>query len=146
MSEWAIEGRRKDGVVIIPHFPNPRAEHAATIVEGLADGIEMTSWRLLYEGIDPYSLSDWYRYLNCGYMVAAVGGTDKMSADTAVGTVRTYARIRGPFTYESWKDAVRRRETFVTYGPLIEFVVEGRPMGADIALDASGVSTAAATR
>jgi len=28
----------------------------------------------------PYSLSDWYRYLNCGYLVAAVGGTDKMSA------------------------------------------------------------------
>ena len=74
-----------------PHFPNPRRRHAATLVSGDADAIEMTSWSDFYAGIDPYSLSDWYRYLNCGYMVPAVGGTDKMSASMAVGTVRTYA-------------------------------------------------------
>ena len=26
-------------------------------------------------------------------------------------------------------DAVRRCETFVTYGPLLEFCVDGKPMG-----------------
>jgi hypothetical protein len=57
----------------------PAAEHAASIVSGDIDGVEMTSWGDLYSGINPYSLSDWYRYLNCGYMVAAVGGTDKMT-------------------------------------------------------------------
>ena len=68
------------GLVVLPHFPHPRAEHAASIVSGNVDAFEMTSWENLYGGIDPYSLSDWYRYLNCGYLVAAVGGTDKMSA------------------------------------------------------------------
>jgi hypothetical protein len=94
----------------------------------------------LYGGIDPYSLSDWYRYLNCGYLAAAVGGTDKMSANTAVGTVRTYARIapNEPFTYQTWMEAVRRAETFVTYGPLIEFAVDGHPMGSRIQMSASG--------
>jgi len=131
LTDWARRCRKQDGVVIIPHFPNPRCEHAATIVSGDADGVEMTAWGELYAGIDPYSLSDWYRYLNCGYLVAAVGGTDKMSASTAVGTVRTYARV-GPdreFTYEAWKDAIRRAETFVTYGPLLEFAVEGKSAG-----------------
>jgi len=61
------------------------------------------------------------------YMTAAVGGTDKMNAETAVGTVRTYARIdpQREFSYEAWKDAIRRAHTFVTYGPLIEFAVDG---------------------
>ena len=102
----------------------------------------MTSWQDLYSGISPYSLSDWYRYLNCGYQVAAVGGTDKMTAMTAVGTVRTYARIAAdqPFTYEAWMEAVRRAETFVTYGPLLTFAVDGRPMGSRIAMTANGGS------
>ena len=110
LTEWARQCKQQGGVVVLPHFPNPRAEHAASIVSGDVDAVEMTSWGDLYGGIDPYSLSDWYRYLNCGYLVAAVGGTDKMTANTAVGTVRTYARIAPgkPFTYEAWMEAVRR--------------------------------------
>jgi len=142
LSEWARQCKQQGGVVVLPHFPNPRAEHAAAVVNGDVDAVEMTSWGDLYSGIDPYSLSDWYRYLNCGYLVAAVGGTDKMSADTAVGTVRTYARIppdaREGFTYANWMDAVRRAETFVTYGPLLDFAVDGKPMGSRIVLSASG--------
>ena len=140
LSEWAEACRGKGGIVVVPHFPQPRAEHAAAIVAGKIDGIEMTSWGDLYSGISPYSLSDWYRYLNCGHLVAAVGGTDKMSADTAIGTVRTYARIRQglPFTYDEWKMAVRRCETFVTYGPLMEFFVDGKPMGSRIQAGPTG--------
>ena len=140
LTDWARQCKKQNGVVIIPHFPNPRCEHAATIVAGDADGIEMTAWGELYAGINPYSLSDWYRYLNCGYLVAAVGGTDKMSASTAVGTVRTYARINKnrPFTYEAWKEAIRHAETFVTYGPLLEFAVEGKPAGTWIDVGPNG--------
>jgi hypothetical protein len=138
--EWARRCRSQGGLVVLPHFPHPRAEHAAAVITGDVDAIEMTSWENRYLGIDPYSLSDWYRYLNCGYLVPAVGGTDKMTAGTAVGTVRTYARIRPghEFDYESWKEAVRGRETFVTYGPLLEFAVDGHPMGSRIALSSHG--------
>jgi len=140
LTEWARQCKHQGGLVVLPHFPQPRAEQAASIVSGDVDALEMTSWGNLYGGIDPYSLSDWYRYLNCGYLVAAVGGTDKMSADTAVGTVRTYALIPldKPFTYENWKEAVRRAETFVTYGPLLEFFVDGRPPGSRIEMSSSG--------
>jgi hypothetical protein len=73
-------------------------------------------------------------------MVAAVGGTDKMSASTAVGTVRTYAHIAPgvPFDYEAWMEAVRRAETFVSYGPLLDFAVDGHPMGTSIEMTSSG--------
>ena len=140
LTEWARQCRKQGGLVVLPHFPNPRAEHAASIVSGDIDALEMTSWGNLYGGIDPYSLADWYRYLNCGYLVAAVGGTDKMSASMAVGTVRTYARIAPnvAFTYETWMEAIRRAETFVTYGPLLEFAVGGHPMGSRIEMSATG--------
>jgi hypothetical protein len=140
LTEWARQCRKQGGLVVLPHFPQPRAENAASIVGGDIDAVEMTAWGNLYGGISPYSLSDWYRYLNCGYMVAAVGGTDKMSANTAVGTVRTYARLAPdePFTYQTWMEAVRRAETFVTYGPLLDFTVDGHPMGRRIAMSSNG--------
>jgi hypothetical protein len=140
LTEWARQCHQQQGIVVLPHFPNPRAEHAASIVSGDIDAIEMTAWEDLYNGIDPYSLSDWYRYLNCGYLVPAVGGTDKMTSATAVGTVRTYARIDPAlgFDYETWKSAIRRKETFVTYGPLLEFFVNGKPMGSQIEMTKKG--------
>jgi hypothetical protein len=140
LMEWAERCKAQGGVVILPHFPNPRCENAADLITGSIDGVEMTSWGSLYAGIDPYSLSDYYRYLNCGHFVAAVGGTDKMAASTAVGTIRTYARIPDDraFTYDAWKDAIRTGDTFVTYGPLMEFAVEGRPAGSRIEMKSSG--------
>jgi hypothetical protein len=110
------------------------------LIHGDVDAVEMCSWGHLYSGIDPYSLSDWYRYLNCGYFYPAVGGTDKMSANTAVGTIRTYARIPEgrPFTYDTWMDAVRSGDTFVTYGPLLEFRVEGKSPGSRIQMSPHG--------
>jgi len=140
LTEWAAQCKKQNGVVVLPHFPNPRLENAASIVQGEIDGVEMTSWNNLYAGIDPYSLTDWYRYLNCGYFVAAVGGTDKMSAATAVGTVRTYAKLEDDkeFNYDNWKEAIRRGQTFVTYGPLVEFLVDGKPAGSQISMSANG--------
>ncbi len=141
LTEWARQCKQQGGLVVLPHFPNPRAEHAASIVHEVIDAVELgTSWMDLYSGIDPYSLSDWYRYLNCGYLVAAVGGTDKMSAAMPLGAVRTYAQIGAdqPFTHDAWMDAVRRAETFVSYGPLLEFAVDGRPPGSRITLPPGG--------
>jgi hypothetical protein len=136
LTEWARECKKQGGLVVLPHFPDPRAENAAAIIGGHVDGVEI--WR--YGGINPYSLTDWYRYLNCGYFLAAVGGTDKMSASTAVGAIRTYARIDAdrPFDYEAWMEAVRQGNTFATYGPLMEFDVDGKPPGTQVDMSSNG--------
>ena len=135
LTQWAKQCREQNGIVVLPHFPGPRAEHASAIVSELIDGVEMTSWGDLYSGISPYSLSDWYRYLNCGYHIAAVGGTDKMSASTAVGTIRTYAKVDGLFTFDAWRDALRAGRTFATYGALVDFCVDGKLPGESINLN-----------
>lgn len=142
VTEWAQRCREQGGIVVLPHFPDPRLENAATYVLNKADAVEMCSLSDFYSGIDPYSLFNWYRYLNNGYITAAVGGTDKMSAEFAVGTVRTYAHIRleQEFCYESWMDAISSARTFVTYGPLMEFSVGGREMGSELHVAASGAT------
>ena len=42
------------------------------------------------------------------------------------------------FTYDTWMEAVRRAETFVTYGPLLELSVDGHPMGSRIMMTSNG--------
>lgn len=137
LMEWAERCRQHGGVVVMPHFPHPRSENAG-LLAGLIDAIEVSGSAA--RGINPYSLADYYRYLNCGYFVAAVGGTDKMSTRTAVGALRTYARLPHgqEFTYETWKQAVRSGNTFATYGPLLEFSVDGHPPGVLIAMRRGG--------
>lgn len=137
--EWAKQCHKQGGLVVLPHSPDPRLENVATIVAGDADGIEMTSWGNIHGGIDPYSLSHWYRYLNCGYFVPAVAGSDKMSAEMPVGGIRVYSHLAGkPFTYDNWKKSIRTGNTFVTYGPLIDFRVEGKVSGQKLKMSRAG--------
>jgi hypothetical protein len=132
LTQWARQCRKQNGLSILPHFPKPQAEGAAAIISGAIDAVEMTPGDGL--GIHPYGVSDWYRYLNCGYHVPVVGGTDKMNAAVAVGAMRTYANINGPLTFQSWKEAVRSGRTFVSYGALADFTVNGYVPGETLAL------------
>ncbi|NTV84341.1 MAG: CehA/McbA family metallohydrolase, partial [Bacteroidales bacterium] len=140
LTEWAEQCIRQDGVVVLPHFPHPRLENAAAIITGNVHGVEVGRTDEFYNGINPYSLSDWYRYLNCGYFTAAVGGTDKMHARMPLGAIRTYAKLENDseLTFEGWKDAVRKGFTFVTCGPLMDFSVDGKPMGSKIKVPDGG--------
>jgi hypothetical protein len=137
MAEWADEARRKDGVVVIPHFPNPYCEVTADIIQGKIDAVEINMGDFFLQ------IGEWYRYLNCGYRVAAVGGTDKMGANMPVGAIRTYARLTedaagAPFTFDAWAAAVRAGRTFTTTGPLVDLTVEGRSPGDEVSLPSGG--------
>jgi len=137
LNEWADRCRQQDGVVVIPHFPNPYAEVAAEIILGKVDGVEL---REFYSPtLNNYNLLEWYRFLNLGYRVAAVGGTDKMSAGMPVGGVRTYAYLGDEdLSFDNWAKAVRAGHTFTTSGPIIDLRVEGKGMGDAIYLPAGG--------
>lgn len=136
MAEWALENRRKGGVVIRPHFPYCGfTEDPVPILRGLVDALEIRDLR----GQD-FPTQEWYRYLNCGYRVAVAGGTDKMGAYTALGWMRTYAKLNTeqPFSYENWASAVRAGRTFSTNGPVIDLTVDGNAIGETIVMSESG--------
>lgn len=163
MAEWAEQCIRQGGLVVLPHAPDPQAERVADIVLGLVHAIEMMTFNPYFgraelrkkynplaepdpvthnpfdAQINPYGLADWYRYLNLGYQLPVVGGSDKMSASSLLGGIRTYAQLGDrPFTYENWLAAVKAGNTFVTVGPLAELRVEGLPPGSSLELPAGG--------
>ncbi len=136
LAEWADRCRQREGVVIMPHFPYPHLEAAADIILGKVDGVEIRSFS---PALDNYPMSEWYRFLNLGYRVAAVGGTDKMSAGMPLGGVRTYAYLGDDeLTFANWARAVRAGRTFTTSGPLIGLLVEGHAPGDEVQMPAGG--------
>lgn len=133
MSHWADACHAQDGTVIIPHLPDPNGEPAALIATGRADAVEFL-WH------SPYGHLEYYRYLNGGYRLPLVGGTDKMSSDVPIGLYRTYVSIPPDeeFSYESWCRNLRRGRTFLSSGPLLTFRVEGAGPGDTVQLSGNG--------
>ncbi|HVS16506.1 MAG TPA: CehA/McbA family metallohydrolase [Thermoanaerobaculia bacterium] len=87
----------------------------------------------------------WHDLLDCGFRVAAAGGTDAMtnyaSLRGPVGLNRTYVRI-APETpagsprerLRAFVDALRAGRSMATNGPLVGLTVEGEGPGAELAL------------
>ena len=138
--DWVDEVRSKGGVAIRPHFPGPNCEIAADIILGKVDALEVRQFGLFNDSLDTSSIREWYRYLNCGYRVPAVGGTDKMSAGMPVGGVRTYAQLGSSdeFSFDNWGKAVRAGRTFTSSGPLIGMTADGREVGEEIRMPSGG--------
>ena len=80
----------------------------------------------------------WYAALNAGFRLPAGAGTDAManfaSLRGPVGMNRVYARVKGALTHRRFLDALKAGRTFATNGPLLEFTLNGRGIGDDIAL------------
>ncbi len=79
----------------------------------------------------------YYRLLNCGFRVAATAGTDNFSdvwRDPPPGSDRTYARVEGPLSFDSWIAAVKAQRTFGSTGPLLFLDVAGHEPGDEIRL------------
>jgi hypothetical protein len=133
LSQWADACHAQGGTVIIPHLPSPNGEPAALIATGRADAVEMINFSM-------YAHNEYYRYLNCGYRLPLVGGTDKMSSEVPVGLYRTYVRIPDDeeFTYESWCRNLRAGRTFQSGGPMINLTVDGHQVGDIVSLPGNG--------
>jgi hypothetical protein len=138
-SEWADRCHEQGGTVVIPHFPKPNGEPAVLIATGRADAVEMIVQRRPFH-------EEWYGYLNDGYRLPLVGGTDKMSSEVPVGLYRTYAFLGdGPFDHDTWSRAVRQGRTFLSGGPLMTFDVDGHGIGDTVRISGSGTVTVSAS-
>ena len=133
LSHWADEAHAQGGFVINPHFPFPNGEPASLVATGRLDAIEMIQQQ-------EFMHNEWYRYLNCGYRLPLVGGTDKMSSDVPVGMYRTYVRIPDDeeFTYENWCKNVAKGRTVLSGGPIIQLTVDGYEVGDTLELSSPG--------
>jgi hypothetical protein len=138
LADWADASHKREALAIAVHFPYPNAELAADIALGKVDAVEVYPYG---EHTNSVRFLDWYRYLNCGYRLPVVGGTDKMSAGMPAGANRTYAYIgKDELSFASWAKAARAGRTFMTTGPLITFEVDGRAPGDEIRISSGGGS------
>jgi hypothetical protein len=119
--------------VTITHLGYPNGEAAAMVATGRVDAVEM-----IFQG--EYFHNEYYRYLNAGYALPLVGGTDKMTAEVPMGIYRTYVRIPPdqPFTYDTWCEGVQLGRTFLSAGPLLNLTVEGGDIGDTVRLPSRG--------
>ena len=146
MAGWADAAHARGGLAILPHFGNPHTETIADIILGKADAVELRAvWGR--RALEMFGVTEWYRVLNCGYRIPAVGGTDKLTATMAMGSTRTYAYLgERELTYANWAAAVRAGNTFATSGPLLQFQVEGHSPGEQIWLPGGGGKLAVAVQ
>lgn len=70
----------------------------------------------------------WFEFLDLGFHLTAMAGSDVPWGGTIGGT-RIYACTGAEFSADRWIEAVRRGNTFVTTGPMLEFTVNGQLPG-----------------
>jgi len=104
-------------------------------------------------GDTPYvwELNMWYQTLNVGYRTRIAGETDfPCIYDSRVGEGRTYAKVNGPLTYDSWMEAIRSGRSYVSDGRshLMDFSINGTQIGthaSEVDLSAPGAVHAEVT-
>lgn len=132
LSEQADECHSHGGTVVLAHFPRPWGETAALVASGRADAVE-------WIGYSRVGHEEYYRYLNAGYRLPLVAGTDKLGSDVQLGIYRTYVQIADePFSYEGWRKNLAAGRTFMSGGPIVWFSVDGQSPGAVIRLPSRG--------
>lgn len=144
------EAHAQGGHVSWAHFPSwPGVEGPLDVALEKLDGLEILcvldprdfpvfTRQVVPEVAANDGLRLWYRYLNCGFRLAATAGTDKMTNFVTVGANRVYGRVEGELTYQGWIDALKAGRTFVTNSPMLRFTVDGREPGATIELRGKG--------
>ncbi|MHC4353150.1 MAG: CehA/McbA family metallohydrolase, partial [Planctomycetota bacterium] len=76
--------------------------------------------------------STYYRFLNCGFKLAATGGSAMGVMAVPLGYGRTYAKLEGPLSEASYLNAIRAGHTFATNGPMLILTANGLDVGTDI--------------
>jgi hypothetical protein len=95
--------------------------------------LDIVGWTL-------YGFDSWYAYLNCGFKLAAIGGTANGVHPNPLGHSRVYVNVVDPaqpattknLTLKGWLRNMLAGRSFVTTGPLLFFEAAGREPGSEI--------------
>lgn len=120
MSMLCAEAQKLGGTTVWCHNGNGM-EAPVAIALGHVDALNIADG----SGVE----YEWYyRFLNCGFRLPISTGTDWWEYDHN----RVFVQVAGEFNYESWISGLRAGRTFVSNGPLLEFMVNGKGPGATV--------------
>lgn len=101
---------------------------AISIARGKVDFVEICEFGKI--GVDLY-----YQFLNLGFRLTAAGGSDVpwgARGGATVGDSRVYVHTGRPFDPDEWFESLKKGQTFVTLGPMIDFTVDDQLPGAQL--------------
>ncbi|MFC1558769.1 CehA/McbA family metallohydrolase [candidate division KSB1 bacterium] len=141
------EVHEQGGFAVLAHFSqNQGFEWPLGIVMNKVDAVELLGcilpfesatsgmWHLIPDHQGNNGLRLWYRILNCGFKITALGGTDLGSNRVNIGANRVYAYVEDEFTYENWIAALRAGRGFITNSPFLFLSVNDKMPGDSIHL------------
>jgi len=118
-----IRTAREDGATVIWCHNTFGHEDIPNWVSGLVHA------QNIFDGGDHGHYEDtFYRYLNVGMKVPFSTGTDWFIYDFS----RVYLPVDGELTGKKWLAQLAAGRSFITNGPLLEFTINGRPIGETI--------------
>jgi hypothetical protein len=128
-SGWGLATRTDD----LPNYEVPGFDSIGAN-EYIVDVTYPNAVDFISLGDTPYvwELNIWYQTLNVGYRTKISGETDfPCIYDSRVGEGRTYAKIRGPLTYDNYVKGVRDGAVYVSDGKshLMDFEVNHIEVG-----------------
>jgi hypothetical protein len=163
--EAAGAKRSKDAKDLPPQFEADGHSIARTpyawdlpiwLAEGKLEGIELVNPHSLRNGVvdnekdgrprdksffpgprgnGRWSETVYYHVLNCGFHIPPVAGSGSGYNDSPVGTNRVYVYCGSEYSPEAWWEGLKAGRVFVTNGPLLRPMVEGRPPGYTFPID-----------
>ena len=142
MAHQADAAHEQGALVTWAHFPYPTGELPVDVALDKIDTVDLFTWGdafapgpTLPGGNQlPSAVDTWYLFLNTGSRLPATAGTDKMLNVQVMGSVRTYAKVEGLFSYEAWMEALGGGRTMVSTGPVVTLTANGEPIGSELEL------------
>lgn len=105
---------------------NGRRGLALDVPFGLVDFIEVLQGGRL-------DTAAWYPFLNLGYKVSPAAGSDyPYFGPSLPGAERYYVKLDRTFDADAWYASFKAGHVFVTNGPMLDFTVNGEPMGNEL--------------
>ena len=99
----------------------------------IADGV-FTEW-----GWTEFGFKTYYALLNSGFPMRVSAGSASGVHPVPLGFGRVYVYLADGFSYRGWIDGLRRGQSFVSTGPMLEVTFNGKPPGAEFeARDSAG--------
>ena len=128
-SGWGLAVKSEE----LPNFEVPGFDGIGAN-EYIVDVTHPDSVDFISAGDTPYvwELNIWYHTLNVGFRTRISGETDfPCIYDNQVGQARSYGKVEGPLTYDSWLNSLRDGRSYVSDGAshLIDFAVNGVAVG-----------------
>lgn len=108
--------------------------YAVDVALGLIDALE---WSAASRG----SIVPLQHAWNNDFAITPVGGEDSlanMQDNRPVGIIRTFAHLGTDFSANGWVEAIKKGRTYLSSGPVVEFLVNGKIPGDTIRLAAPG--------